>query len=116
VEETQKQPPLLPRLRWWLVRRHILHQNSNVTNATAKFLWERVEHFLDDLDEVSALILHPLAQTRARSFLVAVIIFVVFIVIFFAATFVVFFFLLHFFFGWLVSKETFGSYRPIRRV
>jgi hypothetical protein len=57
-----------------------------------------------------------LAQTRARSFRVAVIIFVVFIVIFFAATFVVFFFLLHFFFGWLVSKETFGSYRPIRRV
>src|SRR5712692_1382350 len=58
MEETQKQSPLLPRLRRWLVRRHILYQNSNVTNATAKFLWERVERFLDYLDEMFTL--HPL--------------------------------------------------------
>ena len=36
---------------------HILYQNSNVTNATAKFLRERVERFLDYLDEMFAL--HP---------------------------------------------------------
>src|SRR6266699_2030866 len=52
MEETQKQPPLPPRLRRWLVRRHIFYQNSNVTNATAKFLWERVERVLDYLDEM----------------------------------------------------------------
>src|SRR5713101_3538918 len=57
MEETQKQSPLLPRLRRWLVPRHILYQNSNVTNATAKFLWERVERLLDYLDEVFTL--HP---------------------------------------------------------
>src|SRR5712692_3324527 len=57
MEETQKQPPLVPRMRLWLVRRHILYQNSNVTNATAKFLWERVERLLDYLDEMSTL--HP---------------------------------------------------------
>src|SRR6266849_6207126 len=57
MEETQKQSPLLPRLRRWLVRRHILYQNSNVTNATAKFLWERVKRLLDHLDEMFAL--HP---------------------------------------------------------
>src|SRR6266849_8675600 len=57
MEETQKQSPLLPRLRRWLVRRHILYQNSNVTNATAKFLWERVERLLDYLDEMFTL--HP---------------------------------------------------------
>src|ERR1035441_1594737 len=57
MEETQKQPPLLPRLRRGLVRRHILYQNSNVTNATAKFWWERVERLLDYLDEMFTL--HP---------------------------------------------------------
>src|SRR5712692_5098024 len=57
MEETQKQPPLVPRMRLWLVRRHILHQNSNVTNATAEFLWERVERLLDYLDEMCTL--HP---------------------------------------------------------
>src|SRR5712692_5789848 len=57
MEETQKQSPLLPRLRRWLVRRHILYQNSNVTNATAKFMWERVKRLLDYLDEMFAL--HP---------------------------------------------------------
>src|ERR1035437_7570786 len=57
MEEPQKQPPLLPRLRRWLVRRHILYQNSNVTNATAKFLWDRVESLLDYLDEMFTL--HP---------------------------------------------------------
>src|SRR5208282_585839 len=59
MEETQKQPPLLPRTQCgrWLVRRHILNQNSNVTNATAKFLGERVERLLDYLDEMFAL--HP---------------------------------------------------------
>src|SRR5713226_6188527 len=57
MEDTQKQPPSLPRLRRWLVRRHILYQNRNVTNATAKFLWERVERLLDYLDEMFAL--HP---------------------------------------------------------
>src|SRR5712692_7516071 len=57
MEETQKQPPLVPRMRLWLVRRHVLYQNSNVTNATAKFLWERVERLLDYLDEMFAL--HP---------------------------------------------------------
>src|SRR5438034_5613443 len=31
---------------------HIFYQNSNVTNATAKFLWERVERVLDYLDEM----------------------------------------------------------------
>src|SRR6266849_2802083 len=57
MEETQKQSPLLPRLRRWLVRRHILYQNSNVTNATAKFLWEGIERLLDYLDEMFTL--HP---------------------------------------------------------
>src|ERR1039458_5266624 len=57
MEETQKQPPLLPRLRRWLVRRHILYQDSNVTNATAKFCWERVERLLDYLGEM--FMLHP---------------------------------------------------------
>ncbi|MGA9074374.1 MAG: hypothetical protein WB368_09695 [Candidatus Sulfotelmatobacter sp.] len=47
MEETQKQPPLLPRLRRQLLPRRILYQNSNVTNATAEFLWERVERLLD---------------------------------------------------------------------
>ena len=42
--------PLLPRLRRRLVRRHILYQNSNILNATAKFLRERVERLLDYLD------------------------------------------------------------------
>src|SRR5712692_6366428 len=59
MEETQKQSPLLPRLRRWLVRRHILYQNSNVTNATAKFPWERVKSLLDYLDEMFALHLSP---------------------------------------------------------
>src|SRR2546421_12273152 len=31
---------------------HIFCQNSNVTNATAKFLWERIERVLDYLDEM----------------------------------------------------------------
>src|ERR1022692_1033063 len=57
MEETQKQPPLLPRLRRWLVRRHILYQDSNVTNATAKFCWERVECLLYYLGEMFTL--HP---------------------------------------------------------
>jgi len=111
MEETQKQPPLLPRLRRWLVRRHILYQNSNVTNATAKFLWERVEHHLDYLDEMFTL--HPSPNEMARSLRVAVVLFVVIIVIFFAVSFV---FLFVFFLAWLLSKEDIGSYRPIRRV
>src|SRR5664279_2574841 len=57
MEETQKQPPLLPRLRRWLVGRHILYQNSDVTNATAKFCWERVERLLYYLGEM--FMLHP---------------------------------------------------------
>src|SRR5664280_1882887 len=57
MEETQKQPPLLPRLRRWLVRRHILYQDSDVTNATAKFCWERVERLLYYLGEM--FMLHP---------------------------------------------------------
>ena len=57
MEETQKQPPLLPRLRRRLLPRRILYQNSNVTNATAEFLWERVERLLDYLDEMFTL--HP---------------------------------------------------------
>ncbi len=55
MEETQKQPPLLPRLRRRLLPRRILYQNSNVTNATAEFLWERVERFLDYFDEMITL-------------------------------------------------------------
>ena len=57
MEETQKQPPLPPRLRGSLVRRHILYQNGNVPNANAKLLWERVERLLDYLDEMFTL--HP---------------------------------------------------------
>ncbi|MGA9861892.1 MAG: hypothetical protein WBQ19_07245 [Terriglobales bacterium] len=59
MEDTQNQSPLLPRTqcRRWLVRRHILNQNRDVTNATAKFLGERVERLLDYLDEMFAL--HP---------------------------------------------------------
>src|SRR6266446_79693 len=56
MEETQEQLPLPTRLLW-LVRRHILYQNSNVTNATTKFLWERVERLLDYVDEMFTL--HP---------------------------------------------------------
>src|SRR5713101_8044209 len=67
MEETQKQSPLLPRLRRWLVRRQILYQNSNVTDATAKFLWERVERLLDYLDEVFAL--HPSPTDTNRGML-----------------------------------------------
>ena len=37
--------------------RHILYQHRNILNATAKFLWERVERLLDYLDEMLAL--HP---------------------------------------------------------
>ena len=57
VKETQKQPPVLPRMWRWLVGRHIFHQNSNVTDATAEFLWQRVESLLDYLDEMFTL--HP---------------------------------------------------------
>src|ERR1039458_9278980 len=57
MEETQKQLPLLPRLRRWLVGGHILYQNSNVTNAPAKLCWERVERLLDYLGEM--FMLHP---------------------------------------------------------
>ena len=59
MKETQKQPPVLPRLHRWLVRWHILHQNGNVTDAAAKFLRERVESLLDYLDEVLTLHLSP---------------------------------------------------------
>jgi hypothetical protein len=59
MEETQKQPPLLPRLRRRLLPRRILYQNSNVTNATAEFLWERVERLLDYLDEMFTLYPSP---------------------------------------------------------
>jgi len=38
--------------------RHILYQHRNILNATAKFLWERVERLLDYLDEMFTL--HPL--------------------------------------------------------
>src|SRR5207245_11238393 len=55
MEETQKQPPLPPRLRRWLVRRQILHQNSNVADSTAKFLWKRIEFILDHLHELLSL-------------------------------------------------------------
>src|ERR1019366_4295592 len=92
MEETQKQPPLLPRLRGSLVRRHILYQNGNVTNATAKFLWERVERLLDYLDEMFTLHPSPI-EIRAGSLRVAVVVFVVIIVIFFAVAFVFVFFL-----------------------
>jgi hypothetical protein len=37
----------------------ILHQNGNVTDASAKFLCERVESLLDYLDEVLTLHLSP---------------------------------------------------------
>ncbi len=41
----------------WLVRRLILYQDSNITNAAAEFSRERVECLLDHLDEM--LTLHP---------------------------------------------------------
>src|SRR5712692_945222 len=110
MEETQKQSPLLPRLRRWLVRRHILYQNSNVTNATAKFLWKRVEHLFDYLGEMFTL--HPSPLNRARSLRVAVVL-VALIVIFFA---VVFLFLFVFFLVWFSSKEDIGSHQTIRRI
>ncbi len=50
-----------------LVQRHILYQNSNVTNATAKFLWERVERLLDYLGEMFTLHLSPTEINKARS-------------------------------------------------
>src|SRR5208337_2784823 len=65
VEETQKQPLALSRSPCWLVRRQILHQNSNVTNAAAKFLWERVERLLDYLGEMFAL--HPSPTAISKS-------------------------------------------------
>src|SRR5208282_5016402 len=40
-----------------LARRHILYQNSNILNTTAKFLGERVERLLDYLNEMFTL--HP---------------------------------------------------------
>ena len=83
--------------------------DSNVTNATAKFLWERVEHLLDYLDEMFTL--HPSPNEMARSLRVAVVVFVVIIVILFAVAFVFLFVLV-----WLLSKEDIGRYRPIRRV
>src|SRR5262249_24210235 len=52
VEKTESQMPRPARMRWRLVRRHILYQNSNVMNATAKFWRERVENLLDYLDEL----------------------------------------------------------------
>src|SRR5215469_5750924 len=55
MEKTQSETPRQPRLRRLLVRRHILHQNRNVTNATAKFSRERVKHLLDYLDELLSL-------------------------------------------------------------
>ena len=55
VEKTESQMPRPARLRWRLVRRHILYQNSNVMNATAKFWRERVENLLDYLDELLSL-------------------------------------------------------------
>src|ERR1019366_2539145 len=64
MEETQKQPPLLPRLRRWLVGRHILYQNSNVTNAPAKFCRERVERLLDYLGEMFTLHRSPTKINR----------------------------------------------------
>src|SRR5438128_2275459 len=61
VEEALDTPPQEFRSRIRnvavLVRRHIIYQNRNVTNATAKFLWERVERLLDYLDEMFTL--HP---------------------------------------------------------
>jgi hypothetical protein len=67
MEETQKQPPLLPRLRGSLVRRHIHYQNGNVPNATAKFLWERVERLLDYLDEMFTLHPSPTEINKGRA-------------------------------------------------
>src|SRR5208337_95401 len=47
--------------------RLILHQNGNVANATAKFLWQRVERLLDYLDEM--LTLHPSPPTQSAGIL-----------------------------------------------
>src|SRR5438128_5955742 len=63
MEQTQKQPRLPTRLVW-PVRRHGLYQTRNVTNATAKFFWERVERLRDYLDEMFTL--HPSPTERNK--------------------------------------------------
>jgi hypothetical protein len=49
-----------------LVRRKILHQNSNILNATAKFFWERVQRLLDYLDEIFSLHPSPIEATHSE--------------------------------------------------
>jgi hypothetical protein len=66
MEQAQKQP-LLPRPRCWLFRRPVLYQNSNVTNAAAKFLRERVERLLDYLDEMFTFRLSPPEKPARRN-------------------------------------------------
>ena len=117
MEDTQKQRPLPSRLRRWLVRRHVLYQNSNVTNATAKFLWERVEHLLDYLDEMFMLHPSPKENKHGSAQSRITIVFVFINMIFFAvAVAVALVFLFVFLLVWLLSREDFGSYRSIRWV
>jgi hypothetical protein len=79
-----------------------IEQHRRSLNATTKFLWERVQGFLDYLDEISL--------QSSRSLRVPV-----FFFFFFFASIVVAFVFLFFLLG-LLSEEDIVSYRPIKRV
>jgi hypothetical protein len=66
MKDAQKQPPLFPRLQGSLVPGQILHQNSDVADAYAKFLWERVQRLLDYLDEMFSLHPSPIEATHSE--------------------------------------------------
>src|SRR5215469_7808818 len=59
MEKPQKKFPSLSRLWRRLVRWHVLHQNTHIVNASAKFLWEGIEHALDDLHKTLTFHLSP---------------------------------------------------------
>src|SRR5438552_11092390 len=86
---------------------HIFYQNSNVTNATAKFLWERVERVLDYLDEMFTFHPSPTEINKGRLTLSVY----PGVDLLFAVAFV----FLFVFLAWSLSKEDIGSYRPTRR-
>src|SRR5262249_57810489 len=83
--------------------------NSNIADATAKFLWERVKRLLDYIDEMLVLHLSPTDTSKAGSLRVTIAFFFALVLILFFVVILFVFFLL-----WLLSKGDIGSHRAIR--
>ena len=77
MEETQKQPPLLPQLGWSLVRRKIFNEDRDVLDADSELFRQRVQSLFCNLHEIFALHPSPLTQTAHPHRVASVILFLV---------------------------------------